>query len=274
MQPLSRYMTLAAARRKVSPGSSPSGTPARAPPHERRFPNRTADRSHCTAACGLPSCCGGSLVARSPARARCSRAPSRTAQCGSPCSGRTQNNFFTSGGVELFDLAAQGRIDAFFLGGGQIDGQANINLVGTGEYPNNEVRWPGCFGSSYLYFLVPRVILFREEHSRRVMVPKVDFISAPGVSEPGVRRLGGPYAMLTELGLFSFDRDASPLQARQRAPRTKRGGNPRQYRLRIRLSEPRAIHITTRSGNSWRRSATASASKSRKRTRASRRDSA
>jgi glutaconate CoA-transferase subunit B len=38
------------------------------------------------------------------------------------------------------------------------------------------------------------------------MVPEVDFISAPGVSEPGVHRLGGPYAMLTELGLFSFHR--------------------------------------------------------------------
>jgi glutaconate CoA-transferase subunit B len=121
--------------------------------------------------------------------------------------GSLRHEGFTSGGVELFDMAAQGRIDAFFLGGGQIDGQANINLVGTGEYPNNEVRWPGSFGSAYLYFLVPRVILFREEHSRRVMVPKVDFISAPGVSAPGVYRLGGPYAMLTELGLFSFDRE-------------------------------------------------------------------
>jgi len=39
------------------------------------------------------------------------------------------------------------------------------------------------------------------------MVPEVDFISAPGVSEPGVHRLGGPYAMLTELGLFSFHRE-------------------------------------------------------------------
>ncbi|HZF23541.1 MAG TPA: CoA-transferase [Burkholderiales bacterium] len=121
--------------------------------------------------------------------------------------GSLRHEGFTSGGVELFDMAAQGRIDAFFLGGGQIDGQANINLVGTGEYPNNEVRWPGSFGSAYLYFLVPRVILFREEHSRRVMVPEVDFISAPGVSEPGVHRLGGPYAMLTELGLFSFHRE-------------------------------------------------------------------
>ena len=122
--------------------------------------------------------------------------------------GSRRNNFFTSGGVELFDLAAQGRIDAFFLGGGQIDGQGNINLVGPGAYPRNEVRWPGSFGSAYLYFLVPRVILFREEHTRRVMVPKVDFISAPGTSAPNVHRPGGPHALLTSLGLFAFDRQA------------------------------------------------------------------
>ena len=120
--------------------------------------------------------------------------------------GSRRNNFFTDGGVELFDLAAQGRIDAFFLGGGQIDGQANINLVGTGEYPRNDVRWPGSFGSAYLYYLVPRVILFREEHSRRVFVPKVDFVSAAGSSEPGVHRPGGPHALLTSLALFDFDR--------------------------------------------------------------------
>jgi glutaconate CoA-transferase subunit B len=120
--------------------------------------------------------------------------------------GATRNSSFTNGGVELFDLAAQGRIDAFFLGGGQIDGQANINLVGVGRYPDVEVRWPGSFGSSYLYFLVPRVILFREEHTRRVMVPRVDFISAPGVSPSNVYRPGGPYKMVTGLGLFAFDR--------------------------------------------------------------------
>lgn len=120
--------------------------------------------------------------------------------------GSLRNEHFTSGGVELFDLAAQGRIDAFFLGGGQIDGQANVNLVGTGDYPATDVRWPGSFGSSYLYFLIPRVILFREEHTRRVMVPKVDFISAPGSSAPGVYRPGGPHTLLTGLGLFSFDR--------------------------------------------------------------------
>jgi glutaconate CoA-transferase, subunit B len=121
--------------------------------------------------------------------------------------GSSRLNAMTSGGVELFDMAAQGRIDAFFLGGGQIDGQANINLVGAGGlYPQTAVRWPGSFGSAYLYHLVPRVILFREEHTRRVMVPRVDFISAPGPRPDGVYRPGGPIGLLTNLCWFSFDR--------------------------------------------------------------------
>jgi glutaconate CoA-transferase subunit B len=120
--------------------------------------------------------------------------------------GSEEHNFFTNGGVELFDCAAQGRIDAFFLGGGQIDGQGNINLVGSGDYPRNTVRWPGSFGSSFMYFVVPRVILFREEHSPRVLVEHVDFVSAPGRSEANIERRGGPYALLTGMALFAFDK--------------------------------------------------------------------
>jgi glutaconate CoA-transferase subunit B len=108
---------------------------------------------------------------------------------------------------ELFDCAAQGRIGAFFLSGGQIDGKANINLVGVGDYPQQKVRWSGSFGSAFLYFVVPKVILFRDEHTRRTMVETVDFISAPGVSEPGVYRPGGPHALVTNLGLFSFNKE-------------------------------------------------------------------
>jgi len=120
--------------------------------------------------------------------------------------GSRRNSFFTNGGVELFDLAATGRIDAFFLGGGQIDGQGNINLVGVGSGPRTEVRWPGSFGSAYLYFLVPRVILFREEHTPRVFVPKVDFISAPGASDPATYRTGGPHALVTGRCVFGFNK--------------------------------------------------------------------
>ena len=121
--------------------------------------------------------------------------------------GSQRHSFFCDGGVELFDLAAQGRLDAFFLGGGQIDGAANINLVGAGgEYPRHEVRWPGSFGSGQLYYLVPRVILFREEHSRRVLVPRVDFVSAAGPRNDGTYRTGGPLGLLTGLAWFAFDR--------------------------------------------------------------------
>jgi glutaconate CoA-transferase subunit B len=114
-------------------------------------------------------------------------------------------NSFTDGGRELFDAAAQGRIDVFFLGGVQIDGEANINLVGLGDYPNLTQRFPGSFGSPYMAFVVPHVILFREEHSKRTLVPKVDFVSAPGWSPEGTWRRGGPKVLVTGLAVMSFD---------------------------------------------------------------------
>ncbi len=118
-------------------------------------------------------------------------------------------NPFTEGTRELFDLAGQGRIDLFFLGGGQIDGQANLNMIGTGDWPGTGVRFPGSFGSAFMYFMTPRTILFREEHSRRVLVPRVDFVSAPGVSPPGVFRRGTAQALVTGRCVFAFDAAAA-----------------------------------------------------------------
>jgi len=116
-------------------------------------------------------------------------------------------NFFTDGGRELFDCAGQGRIDVFFLSGGEIDGAGNINLVGIGDYDKPSVRFPGSFGSAHLYYVVPKVVLFRTEHSRRTLVPRVSFISAPGGSAPNVYRPGGPIALVTNRCLFGFDRE-------------------------------------------------------------------
>src|SRR6202040_3319483 len=120
--------------------------------------------------------------------------------------GSRANTFFTDGSRELFDCAGQGRIDVFFLSGGQIDGEGNINLVSVGDYDKPKARFPGSFGSAYLYYVVPKVILFRVEHSRRTLVPKVDFISAPGGSPDNVFRPGGPIALITNRCLFDFDR--------------------------------------------------------------------
>ncbi|MGH8739174.1 MAG: CoA-transferase, partial [Burkholderiales bacterium] len=112
---------------------------------------------------------------------------------------KRRGNPFSEGARELFDLAGQGRIDVFFLGGAQIDGAANVNLVRA-----EGRRFPGSFGSAFMYFAARRTILFREEHSRRVLVPKVEFVSAPGSSPPGVWRRGGPQALLTAKALFAW----------------------------------------------------------------------
>lgn len=105
---------------------------------------------------------------------------------------RRKANPFTEGSRELFDLAGQGRIDVFFLGGAQIDGEGSINLVHA-----EGRRFPGSFGSAFMYPVVRRTILFREEHSRRVLVPKVEFVSARGE----------PAALLTGRALFSWQKD-------------------------------------------------------------------
>ena len=102
---------------------------------------------------------------------------------------RRTANPFSEGSRELFDLAGQGRIDTFFLGGAQIDGSGAINLVRA-----DGRRFPGTFGSAYMYPVTKNVVLFREEQSRRVLVPKVDFVSARG----------NPRALLTGKALFSW----------------------------------------------------------------------
>ena len=105
---------------------------------------------------------------------------------------RRAANPFTEGSRELFDLAGQGRIDTFFLGGAQIDGTAAINLVRA-----DGKRFPGSFGSAFMYPMVPHTILFREEHSRRTLVPRVEFVSARG----------DPRALVTGMALFSWQKD-------------------------------------------------------------------
>ena len=104
---------------------------------------------------------------------------------------KRKGNPFTEGSRELFDLAGQGRIDVFFLGGAQIDGEGSINLVRA-----DGRRFPGSFGSAFMYSVVGRTILFREEHSRRTLVSRVEFVSARG----------DPAALLTGKALFSWQK--------------------------------------------------------------------
>lgn len=115
-----------------------------------------------------------------------------------------RGNPFTNGTRELFDLTAEGRIDLFFLGGGEIDGAGNINLIGIGDWPGKVARFPGSFGSPFMYMMVPRTILYRFEHSLRVLVPKVAHVSAAGTSPPEIFRRGHAEALVTGKAVFAF----------------------------------------------------------------------
>lgn len=118
--------------------------------------------------------------------------------------GSERHNPFTDGGRELFDCAAQGRLDAFFLSGVQIDATGAVNLLGLGSPGALNRRFMGNFGAPYLAALVPSVILCRTDHGPRTLVEKVDFVTAPGregrllVTDRGVFVVqGGRFVLLS-----------------------------------------------------------------------------
>lgn len=94
------------------------------------------------------------------------------------------------GSKEFFDFAQRGKLDLFFLSGVQIDPRGRINLHVLGDYEHPRRRFPGAFGSAVLYPIVRRVILFRTEHSPRVFVPELDFVTAAGTPECVITPLG------------------------------------------------------------------------------------
>lgn len=153
-------------------------------------------RRHIAVGANLPIPAAGAVLARERARE-----PMRLEILGSRRFGKFSRL------SELHDLATQGRLDAFFVSPGQVDGAANVNLVGVGAtYPRLDVRWPGSHGAPLLYMMIPNIVLFRDVHAARVLVPKVDFVSAPGVSPANVHRPGGPTALVTGMAYFTFDR--------------------------------------------------------------------
>src|ERR1041385_1432931 len=105
------------------------------------------------------------------------------------------------GSKEFFDFAQRGKLDVFFLSGVQIDMKGRVNMHVLGDYERPRRRFPGAFGSAVLYPIVPRVILFRLEHSPRVVVPEVDLVPAAGT----------PDRVVTSLAVLGFDRTAGRL---------------------------------------------------------------
>ncbi len=109
------------------------------------------------------------------------------------------------GSKEVTALAQRGKMDLFFLSAAQIDGHANINLQYVGAPPHPKHRFPGAFAAPVYYYIMGRVVLFRAEHSPRVFVPKLDYVTATGQSPPSARRRGGPSKVITPIAVLAFN---------------------------------------------------------------------
>ncbi|HET8576555.1 MAG TPA: CoA-transferase, partial [Methylomirabilota bacterium] len=119
---------------------------------------------------------------------------------------------FRGGSKEFYDFAQKGRLDLFFLSGGQIDRHGNLNTIAVGSAERPRLRLPGGAGSAMLYYLPRRIVVFRTEHSPKIFRERVDVVNAPGSTPPNVIRPGGPWKIVTPLCVFRFDPDAKTLR--------------------------------------------------------------
>nr|HID59702.1 hypothetical protein [Desulfobacterales bacterium] len=113
------------------------------------------------------------------------------------------------GSSQLFDMAQRGLIDLFFLSFVQMDGDCNLNLTVIGEHQKPLIRFPGGAGSSMLYHMAKKIIMFKMSHTKRDFVSKVDFITCSGFNA-GLndwQRPGGPYKIITNLAVMRADRE-------------------------------------------------------------------
>ena len=171
-----------------------------------RLPPRRTARRRDRAADRRRAPCRGRQCLADPGDRRAAGARARaTAGLTCRCCGSRKHNFWTDGARELFDCAGQGRIDVFFLSGGQIDGHGNVNLVSIGDYDAPEGALPRLvrLGLSLLRGAegdpVPHRAFAPHAGAARSISSARRARATRTCSAPG-----GPIALITNRCLFSF----------------------------------------------------------------------
>jgi glutaconate CoA-transferase subunit B len=118
----------------------------------------------------------------------------------------------------VMSCAQLGFIDYAFLGAAQIDPYGNLNTTVIGSHIQPKVRLPGSGGANDAGSLCSRTIILMR-HDLRRFVEKLDFLTTPGyLTGPYAReRVGlptgtGPFRVITQLGVMSFDTKSKRMQ--------------------------------------------------------------
>lgn len=119
--------------------------------------------------------------------------------------------------TNLLGLLAAGEVHLGFIGGAEIDRYGNLNTSLIGDWRHPTVKLPGSGGGADIASFSRRLAIIMP-HDRRRFRERVDFITSPGYGYPdehgpagaawrqrvGLPR-GGPAALITTAGLFTFD---------------------------------------------------------------------
>lgn len=111
---------------------------------------------------------------------------------------------------DVMSQAQSGYIDYGFLGAAMIDKYGNLNTTVIGDWEKPKVRLPGSGGANDIgSFCFRTIIIMRQDKTK--FVDKLSFITTPGyIDGPDGRKNaglpeGGPYRVITQLGVYGFD---------------------------------------------------------------------
>lgn len=93
---------------------------------------------------------------------------------------------------DFYDLCTRGGMDLCFLGAAQIDGEGQTNVSVIGDWHAPKVRLPGGGGGAVMLPTARRSCTWRTEHSPRVLVEQLDFVTASG----------GMHGLVTPIAVF------------------------------------------------------------------------
>ena len=117
---------------------------------------------------------------------------------------------------DFYDLCARGGMDLCFLGAAQVDGLGRTNVSVIGDWHRPKVRLPGGGGGAVMLPTARRAVTWRTEHSTRVLVDRLDFVTAAG----GLHGVVTPIAVFVKhegrLALRSWHPEASLDDVRRR----------------------------------------------------------
>jgi glutaconate CoA-transferase subunit B len=117
-----------------------------------------------------------------------------------------------TGMLQMSSVLLSNELDVGFIGGAQVDKYGNLNSTVIGDYEDPDVRLPGSGGASPIAAHCDRTIIMMPQERRR-FVEELDFLTSPGYLEgPGSREShdlpgDGPDALVSDMGVYSFDDD-------------------------------------------------------------------